>query len=277
MSWLKYLLVILFFVNGLNASGKTIENAKRTIKIGPAVIEFGVEGEDGQGPVKVVAGQSAFCYLTYGVTFIDGWAWSPPYLMLPYWQGCASCHDGEGVFIFKMNKNQQLSYVGYITGIYEDPQGNKTLNKPKIFYKGGIFFDANVDLEDKGIGAHADSPDISLALREVNEKFVVDFDRTWSLGEKNYKDNMEALRKSPPIMGEVDMEQRRPAIGLLSNAVLAAYCGKKEAVRELLAIAKNKYPGLYQSILDNLAKVSPGHISRHYEIEWCEPLKANRE
>lgn len=125
-------------------------------------------------------------------------------------------------------------------------------------YRDGCFWDVYDKLENNALTGHATAPFLWIALDEERGYLKANLPRTWKRNFGSYRKNRAEIDTLIRGKGDKSSRIRRLSEVILSNAVLAAYCGRDNEVAEMKRIAKDRLPqASFKLFLDMLEDVVP--------------------
>ena len=163
------------------------------------------------------------------------------------WGGNAWRCDRDAIFTAKSGHLVQLGevYAG----------SRNTSYRP---YRDGCFWDVYDKLENNSLTGHATAPFFWMALDEKGGHLRANITRTWKRNFDSYRKNRAEIDALITGKGDRSSRIRRLSEIILSNAVLAAYCGRDNEVVEIKRIAEDHLPQeSFKLFLGILEDVSP--------------------
>jgi hypothetical protein len=236
----------------------TVMNIPITILQKPVLVRLKQVAED-DFLTNVDFGKDHFSFKSEGYDnslpdFLKTFGWKDGYLFVHRWNGCGSCHKGVVDRVYKII-NGHLVELGEISS----PEDAKA---PGEEYKNGIFEDLYNKFEATDLTAHAQSPDVLLALREKDGKYLVDLHETWLRNKTEYFELKGKLDAFPTPTNKKDNQYESPLWMILGNAVVAKYCDKREELNESMQLAKKLLTKEeIEKIRSVLNDVFPGELS----------------
>lgn len=175
--------------------------------------------------------------------------WKEPYLFVRSECGGGNAWrcDRDAIFAARSGQLVQLGEVY---------AGSRNISYQS--YRNGYFWDVYDKLENNALTGHATAPFFWIALDEEGGHLKANLPRTWENNAGRYTANRAKIDAIIREKGDKSSRIRRLSELILSNAVLAAYCGRDKKVVEMKKIAKNHLPQeSFKLFLDMLENVSP--------------------
>jgi hypothetical protein len=138
---------------------------------------------------------------------------------------------------------------------------------PARSYKDGYFWDIYNKFEMNGLTDHATAPAFRLALLEKAGELQPDLPRTWLRNRSDFQSRMTEIGAFIKTDGK--KHDRKELVHLvLSNAVLAKYCERKNEVGKMQKLAEVHFePGRLNAFRTIMRQVEPGEYRRFLEEE----------
>jgi hypothetical protein len=174
--------------------------------------------------------------------------WGKPYLFVRSECGGGNAWRCDRDAIFKARSGQLVRlgevYAGSRNTLYRS-------------HRNGYFWDIYDKLENNALTGHATAPFFWIALDEEEGHLKPNLPRTWKENAGRYMANRAEIDALIRDEGDKSSRIRRLSELILSNAVLAAYCGRDKEAAEIRRIAKHYLPQesfkLFLEMLENVS------------------------